>query len=169
MNLPSIFSLRNILVAVVAFAALYVCLVAYRSGGDLLALALLVISCLGFFVYLNPRAESYRYLFPGLLAFALFVIFPICLVVYISLTQYSANHLLSLSDVLLRFKAEVTVSSSERYNFWLHRQDDGKFVLELKNEKNPEDRYVSERIDLVPGQDGAFTEGPYQLTKISPS
>jgi len=168
-NLPSIFSLRNILVAVVAFAALYVCLVAYRSGGDLLALALLVISCLGFFVYLNPRAESYRYLFPGLLAFALFVIFPICLVVYISLTQYSANHLLSLSDVLLRFKAEVTVSSSERFNFWLHRQDDGKFVLELKNEKNPEDRYVSEQIDLVPGQDGTFTEGPFQLSKIPQS
>jgi maltose/maltodextrin transport system permease protein len=168
-NLPSIFSLRNILVAVLAFAALYLCLVAYRSGGDLLALALLVICCLGFFVYLNPRAESYRYLFPGLLAFALFVIFPICLVVYISLTQYSANHLLSLSDVVLRFNAEVTVSGSERFNFWLHRQDDGKFVLELKNEKTPEDRYVSEAIDLVPGQDGSFTEGPFELTKISPS
>ncbi|MBV9877228.1 MAG: maltose ABC transporter permease MalF [Verrucomicrobia bacterium] len=169
MNLPSIFSLRNILVAVLALAALYLCLVAYRSGGDLLALALLVICCLGFFVYLNPRAETYRYLFPGLLAFALFVIFPICLVVYISLTQYSANHLLSLSNVLLRFKAEVTVSGSERFNFWLHRQDNGKFVLELKNEKKPEDRYVSGPIDLVPGEDGSFTEGPFELAKISPS
>ena len=98
--------------AVAALVALYFCFVVYRSGCDLVALALLVVTCLGFFIYLNPRAESYRYLFPGLLAFALFVIFPICLVVYISLTQYSANHLLSLSDVLLRFKAEVTVSGS---------------------------------------------------------
>ena len=85
------------------------------------------------------------------------------------MTQYSANHLLSLSDVVLRFNAEVTVSGSERFNFWLHRQNDGKFVLELKNEKNPEDRYVSEAIDLVPGQDGSLTEGPFELTKISPS
>ena len=74
-NLPSILSLRNILVAVAALVALYLCLVAYRSGSDLLALALLVITGLAFFIYLNPRAESYRYLFPGLLAFALFVIF----------------------------------------------------------------------------------------------
>jgi maltose/maltodextrin transport system permease protein len=168
-NLPSILSLRNILAAVAALVALYLCFVAYRSGGDLVALGLLVVTCLGFFIYLNPRAESYRYLFPGLLAFALFVIFPICLVVYISLTQYSANHLLSLSDVLLRFKAEVTVSGSERFNFWLHRQADGNFILELKNEKQPEDRYISEPISLVPGQDGTLSEGPFRLTKISPS
>ena len=72
--------------ALAALAGLYLCFVAYQSGGDLVALALLVVTCLGVFVYLNPRAESYRYLFPGLLALALFVIFPICLVVYISLT-----------------------------------------------------------------------------------
>src|ERR1700722_7328408 len=152
-NLPSILSLRNILVAVAAMLGLYLCLVAYRSGGDLIALCLLVVTGLGFFIYLNPRAESYRYLFPGLLAFALFVIFPICLVVYISLTQYSASHLLSLSNVLLRFKSEVTASGLDSFNFWLHRQADGKFVLELKNEQKTEDRFVSEPIDLVAGHD----------------
>jgi maltose/maltodextrin transport system permease protein len=165
-NLPSIFSLRNILVAVAALAALYLCLAAYRSGGYLVALGLLAVTCLGFFIYLNPRAETYRYLFPGLLAFALFVIFPICLVVYISLTRYSANHLLNLSDVLLRFKAEVTVSSSDTFNFWLHRQADGQFILELKNEKKPEDRFVSEPITLIPGQDGAFSEDTIQLNQV---
>ena len=152
---------------VAALAALYLCLVAYRSGGDLIALALLVVTCLAFFIYLNPRAESYRYLFPGLMAFALFVIFPICLVVFISLTQYSANHLLRLSDVLLRFKADVTLSGSDTFNFWLHRQADGRFVLELKNEKKPEDRFISEPIDLVPGQNGTFSEVPIRRTQIS--
>jgi maltose/maltodextrin transport system permease protein len=154
-------------VGVAALAALYLCLVAYRSGGDLIALALLVVTCLAFFIYLNPRAESYRYLFPGLMAFALFVIFPICLVVFISLTQYSANHLLRLSDVLLRFKADVTLSGSDTFNFWLHRQADGRFVLELKNEKKPEDRFISEPIDLVPGQNGTFSEVPIRRTQIS--
>jgi maltose/maltodextrin transport system permease protein len=167
-NLPSTLSLRTILVALAALAGLYLSFVAYQSGGDLVALALLVVTGLGVFVYLNPRAESYRYLFPGLLGFALFVIFPICLVVYISLTKYSANHLLGLPDVLLRFRAEVTVSGSDTFNFVLHRQGDGKFVLELKNEKHPEERFVSEAIELIPGHDGSFTEGPYRLTQISP-
>jgi maltose/maltodextrin transport system permease protein len=160
------FSPRNILVALAAVAALYLCFVAYSSGGNLLALALLVVFCLGFFVYLNPKTESYRYLFPGLLAFALFVIFPICLVVYISLTQYSASHLLSVSDVLLRFRAEVTISGSQTFTFRLHRQPDGKFILDLKDEKTPEDRFVSEPLELIPGRDGRFSDGPFQLTKI---
>jgi maltose/maltodextrin transport system permease protein len=166
-NSPSILSLRNILVTVAAILALYLCLVAYRSGGYLVALTLLVLTGLGLFVYLNPRAESYRYLFPGLLAFALFVIFPICLVVYISLTQYDANHLLKLSDVLLRFRAEVTVSGSDTFNFWLHRESDGKFILELKNQEKPDDRFVSEPMDLTPGRDGSFTDGPIQLNQVS--
>ena len=169
MNLPSILSLRNILAAVAALIALSFCLVVYRSGSDLVALGLLVVICLGLFVYLNPRTESYRYLFPGLLAFALFVIFPICLVVYISLTQYNANHLLKPADVMLRFKAEVTVSGSEPFNFWLHRESDGKFILELRNEKKPDERFVSEPMDLVPGHDGSFTDGPIRLNQVSPN
>ena len=152
--------------ALVALAALYLCFVTYQSGGDLVALALLLITCLGFFVYLNPRAESYRYLFPGLLAFALFVIFPIFLVVYISFTKYSASHLLSMSDVLLRFRAEVTVSGSQTFSFWLHRQPDGKFILELKDEKAPENRYASEPIELIAGQNGRFSEGQFRLAQI---
>jgi maltose/maltodextrin transport system permease protein len=168
-NLPSTLSLRNILVALAALAGLYLSFVAYQSGGDVVALALLVVTSLGIFVYLHPQAEGFRYLFPGLLAFALFVIFPIFLVVYISLTRYSANHLLSISDVLLRFRAEVTVSGSETFNFCLHRQADGKFILELKNEKNPEERFISEPIVLMPGHDGTLSEGPYRLAKISPT
>jgi maltose/maltodextrin transport system permease protein len=156
-------------VALAALAGLYLSFVAYQSGGNLVALTLLVITCLGVFVYLNPRAESYGYLFPGLLAFALFVIFPICLVVYISLTQYSANHLLSVSDILARFREEVTISSPDTFTFVLHRQPDGKFILELRNEKKPEERFVSEAIELIPGHDGSLSEGPYRLTRISPN
>lgn len=155
--------------ALLALAGLYLSFVAYQSGGGLVALALLAVTSLGVFIYLHPQAESFRYLFPGLLAFALFVIFPICLVVYISLTRYSANHLLSISDVLLRFRAEVTVSGAETFNFYLHGQTDGKFILELKDEKNPEERFASEPIELIPDHDGSFSEGPYRLAKISPT
>jgi maltose/maltodextrin transport system permease protein len=168
-NLPSSLSPKNLLVALVALPVLYLSFLLYRTGDNWIALALLLIVCLGVFVYLHPRAETYRYLFPGLFAFAVFVIFPICLTVYISLTRYSASHLLSISDVLLRFREEVTVSGGETFTFSLFDQHNGTYILELKNEHHPDEQFVSPPIELIPGQDGSPLASPVYLTRISPA
>ena len=169
MHLPSILSLRNIILALVALPALYFCFVTYRSGSGLVALACLLVTCVGLFVYLHPKAETYRYLFPGLFAFGLFVIFPICLTVYISLTKYSASHLLSISDVVLRFREEITVVGSDTFTFRVYRQPDATFILELINEQRPDERYVSGPLRLVPGQNGSPLDRPQHLTRLAPA
>src|SRR5262249_26465926 len=53
--------------------------------------------------------------------------------------------------------------------FNLHEQADGKFILELKNEKKPEERFASDPIVLIPGQDGSFSDGPFQLSPVPPN
>jgi maltose/maltodextrin transport system permease protein len=166
-NLPSTLSPGNILVALVALPALYLCFLLYRGGDNWIALALLLIVCLGVFVYLHPRAETYRYLFPGLFAFAVFVIFPICLTIFISFTRYSASHLLNFSDVLLRFREEITVSGSDSFTFSLFDQQNGTYILELTNEQRPDEQFVSSPLELIPGQDGSPLESPIHLTRLA--
>lgn len=87
-------SVRHLLIALVALAALYVDLIIYEAGSTWIALGLLVVIGLGIYIYLSNRAYTYRYLFPGLVGFALFVIFPILYTVFVSFTRYSSSNLL---------------------------------------------------------------------------
>ena len=69
--------IRQILVVLLAIPALALSFFIYQTGNFYVGLALLVVTCLGVYIYLNPSANTFRYLFPGFLGFGLFVIFPI--------------------------------------------------------------------------------------------
>ena len=60
---------------------------------------MLVVTCLGVFIYLSPSAETFRYLFPGFIGFGVFVILPLVYTVYIGFTKYSSQNLLSFDRV----------------------------------------------------------------------
>jgi hypothetical protein len=53
----------NVLVALLAIPSLYLTLILYRSGTIWIALGLLLVTCLGVFIYLNPSASSKRLAF----------------------------------------------------------------------------------------------------------
>jgi hypothetical protein len=55
---------------------------------------------LGRFIYLSESAYTFRYLFPGLLGFGIFVIFPIAYMVFLSFTKYSSQNLLTFNRSL---------------------------------------------------------------------
>ena len=86
--------IRHILVALLAVPSLYLTFLLYQSGNIWIALALLVVTSLGVFIYLSPSASTFRYLFPGFIGFGIFVIFPLVYTVYIGFTKYSSQNLL---------------------------------------------------------------------------
>jgi maltose/maltodextrin transport system permease protein len=111
------FPIRQALAVLLAMPALYLTFVLYQSGNALVALLVLLGTCLGLFIYLSPTALTYRYLFPGFVGFGLFVIFPILYTVYISFTKYSSENLLSFDRAAAIFRNETFVSANAAKRF----------------------------------------------------
>jgi maltose/maltodextrin transport system permease protein len=160
--------IRPILVALVALPALYLVLVLYLAGKPWIGLALLVITCLGSYIYLSEKAYTYRYLFPGLLGFGLFVIFPIVYMVFLSFTKYSSQNLLPFSRVLALFRQETFLTGNASYRFQLYRQENGSYILYIQDEKDPSQRFASEPFELNPGQESPPPEEPGKLAALPP-
>jgi maltose/maltodextrin transport system permease protein len=57
---------------------------------------MLIISALALWVYTSPRTYAYRYLFPGIAAAIVFVVFPMLYTIAIGFTNYSSRNLLDV-------------------------------------------------------------------------
>jgi maltose/maltodextrin transport system permease protein len=171
--------IRAILIALFALPALYLAFIFYQSGNTWIALILLVVTCLGVFIYLNPAANTYRYLFPGLIGFGLFVIFPLFYTVYIGLTKYSSQNLLIFDRAAALIRNETFVSpNAASYRYKLFAQDNNQYSLYLEDEKNPNRRFASFPFELTsatqkpgPGQkvrnqEPAADQGPITLSPL---
>ncbi len=159
---------RYIIVALVALPALYVNFAIYWAGNTWLALAVLLVICLGIYTYLTQRAYFLRYLFPGLVGFGLFVIFPLVYTVLISFTKYNSQHLLTYRrarDLLLQ---ESFVPDNVSYSYRLYRQPDGRYLLYLENTKDTAQRFISDPFPLVPAEQTGRPAQPFQLKPLGP-
>jgi maltose/maltodextrin transport system permease protein len=160
-------SIRHVLVAVFALPALYLDFLVYESGSTWIALAFLVVIALGIYVYLSERTYAYRYLFPGLLGFGLFVIFPLIYTVVVSLTRYSSSHLLPYERALSLLEQETFPTANVSYTYKLLIQDNGQPVFYLQDDKNPSRRFVSEPLDLKAGKESTPGEPPTPLRALN--
>jgi maltose/maltodextrin transport system permease protein len=152
-SLQKVSPIRLLIAALVILPVLYLDFLAYQSGNTWQGVVILGLTALGLYVYLSPRAYTFRYLFPGLLAFALFVVFPLLYTVYISFTKYSSSHLLSYQNVVeLLEQDSYILPNTPCYDYTLYRQGSGKYVLLLLDQSNREQRFLSEPFDLPPGQ-----------------
>lgn len=75
-------------------AALAVVLQVHAAGQTLLASTLLLVTAAALWIYSSQRSNALRYLFPGLAAAAIFVVFPMLYTVAIGFTNYSSLNLL---------------------------------------------------------------------------
>ncbi|WP_374353407.1 maltose ABC transporter permease MalF [Chitinimonas sp.] len=106
----------------------------YLAGQTMLAISCLAVLAFAAFVYTSGRAYAYRYLFPGLLAALVFVVFPLAYTFAIGFTNYSSKNLLSFERARQYFLDETYTVDGERLNFTLHA--DGKaFRIRLENDK----------------------------------
>jgi maltose/maltodextrin transport system permease protein len=149
---PKVSPIRLLIAPLAILPVLYFDFLAYQSGNIWLGLVLLGVAAVAFYVYTSARAYPFRYLFPGLLSFGLFVIFPLLYTVYISLTRYSSSHLLSYEEVAdLLEQDSYIVPNTPCYDYTLYRQSSGKYVLLLIDQSNRERRFLSEPLELQPG------------------
>ncbi|HEY6175476.1 MAG TPA: hypothetical protein VIX73_13555, partial [Kofleriaceae bacterium] len=107
--------------AVIAvLVALFAVYQLYITGNAVLAAACAGGFGLAIFVYTARGMYTYRYLFPGLAAIAIFIVLPLVYTVWIGLTNYSSKNLLTFERATEILLGEVYQQSDVRYQFTLH-------------------------------------------------
>jgi maltose/maltodextrin transport system permease protein len=160
------FPIRQLLFVLVAILVLYASFAIYQTGNVWVALALLIIVCLGAFTFLSESGYIYRYLFPGFLGFGLFVIFPIAYMVFLSFTKYSSQHLLSFNRSLSLFRTETFTVGTVSYKYELFAQGNHRYILYLEDAKDPAKRFVSEPFELKADEQSKGEQEPAKLNAL---
>jgi maltose/maltodextrin transport system permease protein len=163
------FLLQHLLVALVFLPALYLDFVLYQSANVWIALGLLIIIALGLYVYLAKRAYTYRYLFPGLLGFTLFVILPLVYTVYIGFTKYSSENLLPFERALSLLEHDTFLTGDAAYHYMLYAQGGNQYIAALEDEKDSSKRFASTPFELTPGLQQATDPATPKLTPLQPN
>jgi maltose/maltodextrin transport system permease protein len=140
---------QQLISALIVLFGLYMVAKIYIAGQFIVALACLAILAFGVFVYTSSRAYPYRYLFPGLIATLVFVVFPIVYTFAISFTNYSSRNLLTFERAKQYFLEQTyTVEGGKSYAFSLHR-DGHAFRVRLEDDQA--DVFVSPPLALYKG------------------
>ena len=82
------------LAASMAALSLYAVLLVHATGQSLLALTLLAVCALALWTYTSARTNALRYLFPGVAAALVFVVFPMLYTMSMAFTNQSSRNLL---------------------------------------------------------------------------
>ena len=162
------FSVWQILVALVAIPALYVSFAIYQTGHVWIALSVLIVTSLGAYFFLSDSGYAYRYLFPGLLGFGLFVIFPIGYMFFLSFTRYSSQHLLSFDRAAALLRKETFPVGSASYRYRLFAQGKHRYILDLQDESEPSRHFASEPFELRADEESKVESRPVRLTTLAP-
>ena len=120
-----------IIASMLAAICVYLAVRILSAGEWLAAGAFLAIAGAGFIVYLSNAAFAYRYLYPGLAAMAVFVLFPLLYTAQIGFTNYSSAHLLSESRARQYLLDQVLPDDSRLMEFSLHA-DGGEHRIALR-------------------------------------
>ncbi|MBL0087896.1 MAG: maltose ABC transporter permease MalF [Ideonella sp.] len=100
-------------------AALWAVMVIHATGQTLLALTLLVISGMAVWTYTSTRTVALRYLFPGVAAALVFVVFPMLYTMGIAFTNHSSRNLLDLDRARAQLMEEAVIAPDSQRRFTL--------------------------------------------------
>jgi maltose/maltodextrin transport system permease protein len=141
---PSMIGRYGRIAATVLFAigALYLVFVTYAVGQTLLAATLLVIVALAFWTYTSAKTQASRYLFPGVAAAIVFVVFPMLYTVSIGFTNYSSRNLLDFERARASFLEEAFRGEGPGYAFTLH-PDAKQYRVRLVDQEDEAKVFVS--------------------------
>ncbi|MCT8586334.1 maltose ABC transporter permease MalF [Glaesserella parasuis] len=138
---------KRAFVGLLYLIAFYLVFTIYLQGEILFALLTLVVVASGIFVFSSERAYRWRYLFPGISAIGIFVVFPLVCTVVIAFTNYSGSNQLAFERVVNQLQSQ-RYFSGERYDFKLLETADNQYQLALEN-KNVQKTYLSEPLALA--------------------
>jgi maltose/maltodextrin transport system permease protein len=146
---PSLRRYRGLaVVALLALAGLYFVTVVYIAGETLLASTMLVLVALALWTYSSAKTMALRYLFPGVAAAVVFVIFPMLYTVTIGFTNYSSSNVLDFKRARQYLLDETFRAPGPAYSFSLHAAGD-KFRLRLEDQDDEQHAFVSPPLALA--------------------
>lgn len=138
---------KRALVGLLYLISFYLVFTIYAQGEVLFALLTLVVVTSGIFVFSSERAYRWRYLFPGVSAIGVFVVFPLVCTVVIAFTNYSGSNQLNFERVVSQLQSQ-RYFSGERYDFKLLETADSQYQLVLEN-KVSQKNYISTPATLA--------------------
>lgn len=137
--------LKWLATAALALLFLYLVFTIYLAGQPLWAAGVLVLASAGLWVYLNPQLLPWRYLFPGVAAMAVFVVFPLLYTAQIGFSNYSSINLLSHERARDYLLDQQQPDEARLMGYTLHRDGDG-FRLALTDAAGQ--RFVTPKLAL---------------------
>ncbi|WP_422135126.1 MULTISPECIES: maltose ABC transporter permease MalF [unclassified Endozoicomonas] len=128
------------LIGMIDLVLLYGVALMYFQGEFAFALIILVIVCVGTWVFISADGYNYRYVFPAILGVSIFIVFPLIYTVYVAFTNYSSSHLLSLERVKILHLGKTYKTEGESYHFSVYQQGADYRVLFISNKET--DKYL---------------------------
>ncbi|MEI8346291.1 MAG: maltose ABC transporter permease MalF [Pseudomonadota bacterium] len=112
----------------------------YLSGHSALSLFSFLFMVLTLVIFLLPKAYAFRFMYPGLVTFILFMMIPIFFTVYIGFTNLSTGHFLSKEQVYGLLKEETYIpEGSKNYSFKLLEKNSDQYSI-FVNDADSTDR-----------------------------
>ena len=124
--------LQPALMILLGLVGLYVVTLVYATGETLLACVMLVTLACFIWIYTSAKTYAYRYLFPGIGAALIFVVFPMLYTVRIGFTNYSSKNLLTFPRATAYLLDETYRAEGATYNSTIHA-DGSRWRLRLED------------------------------------
>jgi maltose/maltodextrin transport system permease protein len=98
-------------------AGLWLVVRMHMMGEPIWALGVLVLLSAGLYIYLSSNTLAARYLYPGLAAMGVFVLFPMLLTLRLSTTNFSASNLLSFERASAYLLEQTSRDEAKTFDF----------------------------------------------------
>ncbi|WP_354623535.1 maltose ABC transporter permease MalF [Psychromonas sp. MME2] len=133
------------LLTLISLIAGYAVVLMYAQDEIVFALVTLVLVSSGVVVFARQDTYAHRYVYPGIAAMFLFIIFPLMYTVGIAFTNYSGANQLTFERVESQFLAQTYEKPGTSYKFDVYILDDEKIQLYLSK---GEDVFVTAPLTL---------------------
>lgn len=137
---------KRFIVGLISVIDLYLVILMYLQGEYLFAILTLCIISSGIYIFSNRNTYVWRYVYPGMMGIAVFILFPLLATIAIAFTNYSGAHQLSF-DRALNVLTEQHYFVGNKFDFKLYPQPDHRYQFGL-SDKATGQYFVSENVML---------------------
>jgi arabinogalactan oligomer/maltooligosaccharide transport system permease protein len=129
------FWIRTIAVGLIDAALVYAAFTLVANEAWTLLILLGLSALLVNWAYLNPRANASRWLTPGLVLMAIFVVYPVVYTAYVSFTNWQTGNILTKAQVIESLEAkQIQGESGQLLTMSVYRNDANRVALLVSGE-----------------------------------
>ncbi len=129
---PSQLWAKRLFIGLLYLLSFYLVFTIYLQGEILFALLVLVVVTTGIYIFSNQSTYRWRYVYPGVSAMGIFVLFPLICTVVIAFTNYSGSNQLNFKQVVRQLQNQ-TYAAGDHLNFKLLQTNENQYQLALSN------------------------------------